>query len=111
MDVSQLKDVEEDIVMAVETAADVLEVVAKEGTNDENALQQLAEKYVDKLGRIQTGLELAIRMHREKKTSVRNSYLAVKEAELYQRKVDDVLDALRHIEDKLRVKQETMDVP
>ena len=110
MDVSQLQDVEEDIVMAVETAAEVLEVVAKEGTNDENALQQLAEKYVDKLGRIQTGLELAIRMHQEKKTSVRNSYLAVKEAELYQRKVDDVLDALRHIEDKLRVKQETMDV-
>lgn len=111
MDVSQLKDVEEDVVMAVETAAEVLEVVAKEGTNDENALQQLAEKYVDKLGRIQTGLELAIRMHQEKKTSIRNSYLAVKEAELYQRKVDDVLDALRHIEDKLRVKEEAMDVP
>eukprot|EP00963_Diacronema_lutheri_P007093 scaffold625_cov324-Pavlova_lutheri.AAC.127 len=110
MDVSQLRNVEEDVVLAVETAAAVLEEVAKEGPADESALQELAEKYVDDLGRIEAGLRLAMRKHQEKKTSVRNSYLAVKEAELYQRKVEVVLDALRKIEEKLDVEDEAMDV-
>lgn len=110
MDVSELRELEEDVVLAVETAASVAQEVSLGTERDEAALRELSDRYLEIIDRIRKGLATAMVQKHESKTSTRDAHLSMKEIELEQRKVQAILMRLDRMKDRLGMDASEMDV-
>lgn len=110
MDVSKLRDLEESVVVAVETASNVARLVSMGKERDETELRDLYDVYLKIIEHIRKGLATARMKKQESKTSAREAHLSMKEIDLERKKVQSILFRLERMKERLWMDTKEMDV-